>query len=94
MQSDYGASTGERRQFHEPGQGCKQENGAIRRREAVYRVGLLMAGSCPKQARLSGSYCPLAATSLASASSLPMPRSDAMAANASGLGLALPDSHA
>ena len=48
----------------------------------------------PRCSRGFGFYRPLTAASLASASSLPMPRSAAMAANASGLGLALPASQA
>ena len=64
---------------------------ATRYPEADIRERQVMADCCPMPARLSGSYSPFAAASLASASSLPMPRRDAMAANASGLGFALPD---
>jgi hypothetical protein len=75
---------------------CDRERRIVRRthRKSVIHERPQTASFIPMPARCQGGYFPLAAASLASASSLPMPRRDAMAANASGLGFALPDSQA
>ncbi len=73
-----------------------RERRTVRRtnRKPVIHERAQKASYIPMPARCQGGYFPLAAASLASASSLPIPRRDAIAANASGLGFALPDSQA
>ena len=73
---------------------CEQRIVRRTNRKPVVHELPQMAGCIPTPTRCQGGYFPLAAASLASTSSFPMPRRDAMAANASGLGFALPDSQA